>query len=226
LVTIAALAGGWWAERMHQRQKALQTIKAAGGECTTEYESPLALFLPRDALAGPRQRTWRERLFGDCQRGVLLFHDDDISAGTLDAITSIREVRSLGFHRTRLDDDGLERLRGLRKVQYLNLCGCQITDRSAPVLADFQDLQWLDIDDTQFTDAAVPQLAKLPKLQVLHLQGTKITDRGFAQLGSLANLSEISIGDSKHHPMPVSVRCRDEVQRRLPKCVIYGTFRQ
>jgi hypothetical protein len=228
VVTVCALAGGWLAERMHRRQAALRTIAAAGGSHSTEFnrrQLDVALSYSLRKPLPPAERTWRERLLGDLQRDVQFTAGPPLSAETFDAVAAIGEVKMLGFHEARLNDDGLARLGGLRHIETLVAHGCAITDRSAPVLASFQKLRWLELSDTQITDAGVPHLVKLQKLAVLRIQGTKITDRGFAQLAALKNLRDLTIGDSPNNPMPVSVKCRDEVQRALPNCRFNGTFR-
>ena len=227
-LTIAALAGGWLAERMHRRRAAIKTIEAAGGSHTTEFhmrQLDVALSYSLSKPSPPAERTWRERILGDLQRNVSFMEGPPLSAETFDAIAAISELRMLCFDESMLSDDGLARLNGLRHLETFVAPRCDITDRSAPVLAGFQELKWLELSDTPITDAAVPHLIKLQKLEVLRIQGSRITDRGFAQLASLPNLTELSIGDSERNPMPVSVRCHDEVQHRLPNCHINGTFR-
>jgi hypothetical protein len=37
IVTACAIAGGWWADRVHRRQASIRTIQAAGGSLTSEF---------------------------------------------------------------------------------------------------------------------------------------------------------------------------------------------
>jgi hypothetical protein len=228
VVTIVALVGGWLAERRHRRQAALRTINAAGGGLSSEHswQALQTVFLP--PTNPPRaevRRSWREILFGDQYRGIDFTDGKPLAGETLDAVAAIGEVKLLSFHGGVLSDDHVRRLAGLRQVETFIASGSPLTDRSAEVIAGWPELKWLELDDTQLTDAAVPHLIKLQKLEVLRIQGTKITDGGFAQLAALKNLRELSIGDSASHPMPVSLKCHDEVQRALPNCRLNGTFR-
>jgi hypothetical protein len=235
-VTICAIAGGWWAERTHQRHAAIRTIHSAGGGVQSEYDerSLIRIYLcPTDTNAEQPtfsrapfiRRTWREQLLGDRLRMVNFPEGQPLSSEALAAVATIHEVRHLQLDLTNLNDEGLAKLAGLRRLETLQLRGTRITDRSAAVLAGFQELKWLELDDTQLTDAAAPHLAKLQKLEVLRIQGTRLTDRGFAQLAALKNLRDLSIGDSPKNPMPVSLRCHDQVQQALPNCRLNGTFR-
>lgn len=226
-VTIVALAGGWLAERRHRRQAALRTINAAGGGLSSEHswQTMQTVFLP--PTNPPRaevRRSWREILFGEQYRGVDFTDGRPLADDALDAVAAISEVKLLSFHGGVLSDDQVQRLADLRQVETFIASGSPLTDRSAEVVAGWPELKWLQLDDTQLTDAAMPHLIRLQKLEVLRIQGTKITDRGFAQLAALKNLKDLTIGDSPGRPMPVSVRCRDELQRALPNCRFNGTF--
>jgi hypothetical protein len=175
-------------------------------------------------------RDWRKQIVGERQSGISFMPDWSPESRPLDrdvfaAVAAIGEVRQLGFYEPTLTDDGLAQLAGLRQVETLIAPGSPISDSSAPVLANYQELTWLELTDSQLTDAAVPHLLKLKKLEVLRIQGTRITDQGARQLAALSNLRDLSLGDSERNPMPISVACREELQRQLPGCGINGTFR-
>jgi hypothetical protein len=223
VVTIAALAGGWLAERMQRRQAAMRTIQAAGGGLHTEltWRQMQTIFLSPPVEV---RRTWREILLGDQQRGIDFTDGRPLADQTLDAVAGISEVKQLSFHGGVLTDDYVTRLAGLRQVETFIASGSPLTDRTAEVVGGWPELKWLELDDTQLTDDAVPHLIKLQDLEVLRIQGTRITDRGFAQLTALKNLKDLTIGDSPNRPMPVSVQCRDELRRALPNCRFNGTF--
>ena len=226
VVTIAALVGGWLAERMHRRQAAVRTIEAAGGGLLSErsWRRIQTIFLSPTAPQVEVRRTWRELLFGDQQRGIDFTDGRPLAGQTLDAVAAISEVKDLSFHGGVLTDDHVTRLAALRQVETFIASGSPLTDRTAEVVAEWPELNWLELNDTQLTDDAAGHLIKLQKLEVLRIQGTSITDRGFAQLSALKNLKDLTIGDSPNRPMPVSVQCRDELQRALPNCRFNGTF--
>lgn len=226
VVTIIALAGGWLAERRHRRLTAMRTIAAAGGGLSSEHswQTMQTAFLPPTSPPVEVRRSWREILFGEQYRGVDFTDGRPLAGETLDAVAAISEVKLLSFHGGVLSDDHAQRLAGLRQVETFIASGSPLTDRTAEVVATWPELKWLQLDDTQLTDAAVPHLIKLQKLEVLRIQGTRITDRGFAQLAALKNLKDLTIGDTPSHPMPVSMKCHDELQRALPNCRFNGTF--
>jgi hypothetical protein len=226
VVTIIALAGGWLAERRNRRQVAIRTINAAGGGLSSEHSwwRMQTAFLPPTSPRAQVRRSWREILFGEQYRGVDFTDGRPLTGQTLEAVAAISEAKLLSFHGGVLSDDHVARLAGLRQVETFIASGSPLTDRSAEVVGRWSELKWLELNDTQLTDAAVPHLIKLQKLEVLRIQGTKITDHGFAQLAALKNLKDLTIGDSPNRPMPVSVQCRDELQRALPNCRFNGTF--
>ena len=225
-VTIVALAGGWLAERRHRRQAAIRSIAAAGGGLSSEHswQTMQTAFLPPTSPRARVRRPWREILFGEQYRGVDFTDGKPLAGETLDAVAAISEVKLLSFHGGVLYDDHTQRLADLRQVETFIASGSPLTDRTAEVVAGWPELKWLELNDTQLTDAAIPHLIKLQKLEVLRIQGTRITDRGFAQLAALKNLKDLTIGDSPNRPMPVSLQCRDELQRTLPNCRFNGTF--
>lgn len=45
VVTVCAIVGGWWADRVHRRQAAIRTIQAGGGSLTSEFSRQQVLKL-------------------------------------------------------------------------------------------------------------------------------------------------------------------------------------
>jgi len=72
------------------------------------------------------------------------------------------------------------------------------------------------------TDAHLPPLTELTNLRKLYIHDTQITDAGLADLRGLPKLEVLSLpaGDNSR----VTQAGRDEIQKALPNCKIYGGF--
>ena len=170
LMTLVALAGGWYLVQMDnaaERRAAIAEIIKLGGEVhyydagKRETLGPL-----RGHGEGPLGKplkwySWLRKLHGDEHLG------------------NVVGVRLGG---RQITDGGLVHLKGLTNLEYVALDGTEITDAGLKHLKGLPKLAVLHLEDTQITDAGLAHLNGLTKLWLLDLVNTQVTDEGVKKL--------------------------------------------
>ena len=155
LMTLVALASGWYFPKMQEaakRRKAIAEIEELGGVVT--YYNATDPSTWRDP---PRWYSWLRKLHGDEHLG-----------NATDVFLQFSEIT----------DAGLVHLKGLTKLEELWLTDTQITDAGLVHLKGLTKLEWLLLSNTQITDAGLVHLKGLTKLKELLLTDTQVSDEG------------------------------------------------
>lgn len=154
LLALVAIPLAWYANRVHERRRALRTIFAHNGGIYYDFEVDGGKF-PKDPVSPVP--AWLRRGVGTDH-----FHN----------IVWVRIERSPSF-----SDEDLARIRALDAVEALGIVGTAITDEGMRHFRGWGSLKALFLDDSAVTDAGVDALGleTFPQLSVLALRGTRVT---------------------------------------------------
>jgi Leucine-rich repeat (LRR) protein len=115
-----------------------------------------------------------------------------VSGGTLGALTGLSDLRMLMLLDTGFDDRGLAELAKLTQIKHLILDVSKIGPAGFASLGKMTSLTRLSLNEARtFDDAAAAHLAPLKKLRALHLFDNKLTDAGLAALAGMTELREL-----------------------------------
>lgn len=161
LIALAALPLAWYANRVHERRRAMRAIFSHDGGIYYDFEIDRYDF-EIDGGKFPKEPAspvpaWLRRA-----AGTDLFHD----------IVWARIDRSPSF-----SDEDLARIRALDAVEDLGIVGAAITDEGMRHFRGWDSLKALWLDGTPVTDAGVDALGleAFPQLGLLSLRGTRVT---------------------------------------------------
>jgi Leucine-rich repeat (LRR) protein len=114
-------------------------------------------------------------------------------------VGKLTKLRSIGFTRTVMTDDGLKSLAGLKELRKLNLSGdsTRATPASLSVLANLTNLEELSLSKWELTDASLQSISGLKKLKKLTFFGSNVNDAGLAHLKGMTALNELNLEESK-----------------------------
>jgi hypothetical protein len=92
-----------------------------------------------------------------------------LTMASLDALLSMRRLRSLDLEGTRFDDKMARRLARSKTIESVDLGATKLTDRGMAHIATMEQLKSLDAWATPITESSLPMLAQMPNLEYLSL---------------------------------------------------------
>ena len=123
--------------------------------------------------------------------------DGVISAGEVQQLGELRQLRYLSLWCMEITDADLQHLECLTELQSLQLACNPLTDQCLVHLSSMAQLKSLNLRYTRVTDSGLQMLAVLNQLLDLNIEGTKITDVGLEHLKGLKQLRELRLGDTQ-----------------------------
>jgi hypothetical protein len=189
-VLLVAVACSWpaaKAQRARRQARAVEAIRAAGGEVRYDYKFNATVRPPN--LPAP---AWLVRLLGvDFFADVVAVYyarsffimDDD-----LENLEGLSQLQELDLNGPQVTDAGLEHLKELTKLEYLWLGCAQVTGAGLEHLKGLTNLRLLTLHCPEVTDAGLEHLKGLTNLEELDLRNTQVTDAGLEHLRELTNL--------------------------------------
>jgi internalin A len=128
------------------------------------------------------------------------------------------DLREFDAHSSKgVGDATLERLAGLTRLERLDMCGTTVTDEGMKHIAKLDRLTYLNFNQTKVSDAGLKHLAGLTRLTRLQLDNTGVTDDAIDDLSKITTLTNLKLDGC-----PISADAAARLQKKLPKCIIYG----
>jgi hypothetical protein len=213
VVTVAAIALGWYCHRAREQKRAVESIKALGGHVfyhggeknTPAWLWRLSRLVGQDWLlsvtAVNLSRADVEKGDLECLKCLprlkrLWLSQTGITDARLEPVASLRNLRFLHLHRTCVTDAGLARIARLKKLESLYLSNTQVTDAGVRYLKDLSAIRCLHLAETSVTEKSLPHLRGLKNLRTLDLRETQVAGPELAGLAELANLEYLLLSNT------------------------------
>jgi hypothetical protein len=211
VLTVGAIALGWYANRAWQQRRSVEAIIRQGGRVKYRSEGPSSESpLPRPYLA-----RWLGIDFVDSVYWVDLmgdeFEDEDLPLlEGLPALERLQlyetqitgsgfwqlrnrdQVIDLTVRRSPLNDHGLESFRNCR-LKSLNIGEADLTDAALGTVASWHDIETLFLDKMPITDRGIERLAGIESLRNVSLRRLAITDEALQTFTDHSNLVELKL---------------------------------
>ncbi|NQT17194.1 MAG: hypothetical protein HQ582_30855 [Planctomycetes bacterium] len=182
----------WWStlkSRIARQGRALEAIRAEGGDVTVEYARDDETDVP----------DWLREFLGE----ELFFSEVRVSLppgavdADLDRLRHVPWLTNLDLNATDVTDAGMATVGRLRSLRDLDLSGTSITDAGMGQLVGLQKLQGLSLDATEVTDEGMRSLELLAELDFVSLEHTRVGDAAIDRLSKLPNLGTLSVRDTQ-----------------------------
>lgn len=112
----------------------------------------------------------------------------------MEAARHIAKAKKLQrLHLGQADDAALEAIGSMKSLRTLELASTKITDMGVGHLSGLTDLESLDLSYTPQTDEGLKHLAGMTKLKSLNLAGCKIEGPGLKHLAAMKHLEELAL---------------------------------
>ena len=116
-----------------------------------------------------------------------------LTPDAVQALASIKGLRTLSFYETVLPEGSLQALRTVQGLQELDLSNGQVEEAVLKEVKGLKGLHRLSIDHKQLTDAVVGELKALSDLEDLSLGDGPVTDAGLRELKDLPRLRRLKL---------------------------------
>jgi hypothetical protein len=148
----------------------------------------------------------------------VFFSRGDLTDARSQALSKLKQLRSLGFRDADLTDAGLKKLAtlgglenlyinplksitntglaelaGLRKLKFLGLEGSVLTDQEMKTLGRLKQLERLNLRETRLSLAGLKELTTLENLKKLNLSFTNVTDEGLNVVVGMKHVLELEL---------------------------------
>lgn len=196
LLTLFAVAAGWFMNRVHKERRAISDLERLGGQISYEDEHRLK----DDPM--PEPTTFRKlvRLLWDANSAdpcEVYFTERFVSDEALAILANLQRVHTLYLDGSSGADSALLQLEGHRGLRAVSARSANISDAGISHLSRLPNLVWLEINNNKITDAGLRHVAGCSQLECLHVAANRITDVGLRHLTRLNNLQELNISENQ-----------------------------
>lgn len=195
VLTIGCLLLGAVANRAQRQRRAVEKVRAAGGQVFYRYQTPANPLFPVPDPPGP---AWLVNRLGidyfDDVVWVLFSSNseidpisetdptDDLRTWDLAQLSGFPKLELLDLDGARLSPNDCRALGGLTSLRHLSLTGTNIGDEGLASIARLGSLESLWLGHTQVSDASLDDLARFPKLLELSVVRTQVSPEGVERL--------------------------------------------
>jgi hypothetical protein len=225
LVIAVAAPCSWLAvemKRAARQREVVAAIEAIGGGATYDSQFVIDEDDERITLAGRLRSGPPGYIISDTPGSDLYssvigvgLQRSNITAGWLDNVRSLRDIRAMSLAETRISDFDLQCLQYWPKLEYLYLDYDEISDRGLEQLQGLRQLRGLSLVGTHITDTGLECIATLSQLHDLTISFTQVTDAGLEHLKGMTKLRALVLRGTK-----VTEDAVKKLQLALPKCEI------
>ncbi|HVE76670.1 MAG TPA: hypothetical protein VND22_07895 [Actinomycetota bacterium] len=134
----------------------------------------------------------------------------------MNAISSLRSLRSLSVPRTAITDEGLAAITKLSRIRRLNVSANDIGDKGLSYIAALPNLEALELGGTKITNEGLAHLRGAGSLLSLRVTKTALTDGAVPYLAQLKLLKYISIDGTG-----ISVAGMERLKQMLPRAAVF-----
>lgn len=215
IVTLAALALGWWTYQIHlseQQQQLRDRLQAQGfafddvwyvgpdwlrrlwpAEDLPQFHRPVTTRCRRPlSNAGIAQLSLLKQMPSIRRLEVTL-----AEPGRIDDVQSLGRIEYLQFSGPTPDTDTLRRLAKASPLRSLAISG-PTSDETIVAISECRSLSELLLSQAVgVTDEGIAELVKLPQLRDLRISGAQMTDRGMEELANITSLQSIVAGSDQ-----------------------------
>jgi internalin A len=124
---------------------------------------------------------------------ILNISESSVPIEMAEAIASFKNLVSLTFHDSGIDDRGIKKLLSLKKLERLDLSHSSVSENCIPDLKLFPQLTRLWLGYVQVTDVGFLELTRMKKLTHLHIGILEISEDTGKKISQLSRLQSLFI---------------------------------
>lgn len=217
LITLSAIAVGWFVSRFEHARRTVVAIEAAGGAVL--YESNLEDFAQEETLLTRIKRLFPKAYYAAVDHVQLesysekeaivpllpelhaletvQLRDCEITAADMELFNRCENLKSLSFSRVKLTEEACRILATNRSVTDLWFRETEISVASLATILNSLKIEKISLNGSTITDEYAECLLAAPTLTHVTVSETMFTDEGVAILCRLPALNYLDLDDSQ-----------------------------